>query len=371
METETSAWSLDPGQVGISAAESKEEGKSGEIDDIVEAASNIDIDGDKVGNLPDIRASRNRGSSNGGRPKMSLNIDVEAEVGSSNKKFNPVTPSSPLHSWNRNGFRCGTSLDGDTTGAALDRRQFLTVSGTDPSLPLSPAVPPSPTGQLPTSSFRRGTGGFSRMPKNVEQAEEVENGSEDGGEVSQMQEEEEVDDIDENSRFKVLEGLGSGGYAVVVKVEETNTGKKYAMKCITKSKRSGRKHRDRLRVELRVMTQMAPSRFLQRCFTAFENAAYVYFILDLQTGGDLFFHLVQKISEKGWGFAEDEVRILLAEVYLGLEHMHKHKMIHRDVKVTLSIDNLTLTLSLYIVLYMFVHIQLLLYMNLISHLLVS
>jgi hypothetical protein len=335
VETETSAWSLDPAIVGISPADesSREHDVKSDVEDIAEAAGNIDLDGDQLGSLPDIKANRSsRAASGGGRPKLALNIDVEAEVPISGKKMNPATPASPLHSWNKNGFRCGTSLDG-VPGAALDRRQFLTVSASsDPSVPMSPAVPPSPVGQLPVSSFRRG---FSRMSKNVEQAEEVENGvSEDNRqEVAVVIEEEEVEEIDENSRFTVIEGLGSGGYAVVVKVQEEKTGKHYAMKCVTKSKRSGRKHRDRLRVELRVMTQMKPSPFLQRCYTAFENAAYVYFILDLQTGGDLFFHLVQKISEKGWGFAEDEVRILLAEVFLGLEHMHKHNMIHRDVKV--------------------------------------
>jgi serine/threonine protein kinase len=150
--------------------------------------------------------------------------------------------------------------------------------------------------------------------------------------------EEETTELDlENSSFKVIEGLGSGGYAVVVKVEEVETGKHFAMKCITKSKRHGRRHRDRMKIELKVMTEIDESPFLQRCHNAFENAAYVYFILDLQTGGDLFYHLVAKIAEKGWGFAEEQVCILLSEVYLALEHMHKFNMIHRDVKVCVCV----------------------------------
>ena len=62
------------------------------------------------------------------------------------------------------------------------------------------------------------------------------------------------------------------------------------------------------------MTELPPSPFLQRCYMAFESASQLFFVLDLVGGGDLFYHLVQKISENGWGFPEDQARVLLAEV---------------------------------------------------------
>ena len=54
---------------------------------------------------------------------------------------------------------------------------------------------------------------------------------------------------------------------------------------------------------------------------------------DLCSGGDLFFHLVQRIKATDAGFEESEAKTLLAEIVLGLEHMHQHGFIHRDIKI--------------------------------------
>jgi len=59
----------------------------------------------------------------------------------------------------------------------------------------------------------------------------------------------------------------------------------------------------------------------------------VLVVMDLQRGGDLFFHLMNRIDSTGVGFTEDETRVILAELYLALEHVHKQGFIHRDIKV--------------------------------------
>lgn len=48
-------------------------------------------------------------------------------------------------------------------------------------------------------------------------------------------------------------------------------------------------------------------------------------------GGDLHYHLTQRGT-----FTEDEVRFYGAEILLGLEHMHYHNIVYRDLKVSLS-----------------------------------
>jgi serine/threonine protein kinase len=81
------------------------------------------------------------------------------------------------------------------------------------------------------------------------------------------------------------------------------------------------------------MTELPFSPFLQRCHMAFESPTDLFFVVDHVGGGDLFFHLVQRITEQGWGFSEGEARVLLSEAILALEHLHAHGMMHRDVKV--------------------------------------
>lgn len=83
------------------------------------------------------------------------------------------------------------------------------------------------------------------------------------------------------------------------------------------------------------MSEIPPSPFLQRCHTAFESPSSVFFIIDLLKGGDLFTHLERRLDLSGDGFTEDEGRILLSEVVLGIEHLHSNGFIHRDIKVHL------------------------------------
>jgi serine/threonine protein kinase len=53
----------------------------------------------------------------------------------------------------------------------------------------------------------------------------------------------------------------------------------------------------------------------------------------LNTGGDLFYHLCSRVKKTGKGFSESEGRILLAEIFLAIDHLHQHNIIHRDIKI--------------------------------------
>jgi serine/threonine protein kinase len=136
--------------------------------------------------------------------------------------------------------------------------------------------------------------------------------------------------------FTVVGGLGMGGYSTVVKVLHLKTNIEYAMKVVTKNisdnQAKRENHKKQLTNELNFMTKVSPSPFLQRCHYCFESPTCVYFVVDLNTSGDLFHHLVNRVNF-GTIFSEQEVRILLAELYLALEHLHKHNIVHRDVKI--------------------------------------
>lgn len=135
------------------------------------------------------------------------------------------------------------------------------------------------------------------------------------------------------SRFKVTNGLGSGGYSVVVLVEDSETLNPFAMKVIQKSRLTRKHDRKRIRNELKVLKDLKPSPFLEKCVSAFESKERIFFVMEFNSGGDLFFHLVRRVNTNNTGFKEREVRLLLAEVLLGLEHLHNHGYVHRDIKV--------------------------------------
>lgn len=70
--------------------------------------------------------------------------------------------------------------------------------------------------------------------------------------------------------------------------------------------------------------------FLVNMNFAFQDYENLYLVADLLTGGDLRFHMGK--GRKMKKFEECESKFLIACLVLGLEHMHKQKIIHRDIK---------------------------------------
>jgi len=141
----------------------------------------------------------------------------------------------------------------------------------------------------------------------------------------------EDNDEEDPIHYDVTDGLGTGGFSIVLKVQELYSNKCYAMKMINKKTQT----MDQTKSELSIMTSnhQTQSPFLQQCHHAFENSTHVFFIIDYHSGGDLFYHLNKKINETKKPFNENEVQFIIAEISLGLEHIHKQGVIHRDIKI--------------------------------------
>jgi serine/threonine protein kinase len=129
--------------------------------------------------------------------------------------------------------------------------------------------------------------------------------------------------------YRVIDGLGQGGYGVVIKVAHEENGIEYAVKVISKSL-SSKEHQEQHKTELKVMSQIESSPFIQRCFAAFESDSSIFFVLEFIEGGDLFHYLVDRINRTGGGFQEAEARAILAEVVLGVEH-RKLSSVNRSI----------------------------------------
>jgi len=141
-----------------------------------------------------------------------------------------------------------------------------------------------------------------------------------------------VDDVEQfpsrlNDRYDLVGALGLGGSAVVVEVQDKLTEGRFAAKVVFNL--NSVEARERLGHELAVVEKLPPSSFVQKLQNAFVMADSIVMVMDLYTGGDLFFHLMNRPSF----FSEAETRILVAEVTLALEHVHRHGYIHRDIKL--------------------------------------
>jgi hypothetical protein len=71
------------------------------------------------------------------------------------------------------------------------------------------------------------------------------------------------------------------------------------------------------------------SPFIQKTLGIYDSDNNVLFLSEIIVGGDLFTHIA-----RGLRFGEDQGRFILAELFLGLQHIHSCNFIHGDIKVT-------------------------------------
>jgi hypothetical protein len=86
--------------------------------------------------------------------------------------------------------------------------------------------------------------------------------------------------LDSAGLYTVLNGLGSGGYSNVLLARHKERQDLVAMKVLSKRLLKRPRDRARLKNELRALTEIPPSQFIQRCFAAFESPSHVCFVTE-------------------------------------------------------------------------------------------
>ena len=142
------------------------------------------------------------------------------------------------------------------------------------------------------------------------------------------------DSIGFNS-FIIEDCLGAGSFGKVYKVRMKSNGEIYAMKVINKKFLMKNDQLKYAISECNILKQAA-SPFILTLYYSFQTQENLYMILDYCPGGDLNFHIIQNL------FEEDEARFYIAELILGIEHLHELDIIYRDLKpenILISQDN--------------------------------
>uniref|UniRef100_A0A672J8Q2 non-specific serine/threonine protein kinase n=1 Tax=Salarias fasciatus TaxID=181472 RepID=A0A672J8Q2_SALFA len=130
------------------------------------------------------------------------------------------------------------------------------------------------------------------------------------------------------SHFELLKVLGQGSFGkvfLVRKVTPPDANQLYAMKVL---KKATLKVRDRVRTKMeRDILADVNHPFVVKLHYAFQTEGKLYLILDFLRGGDLFTRLSKEVM-----FTEEDVKFYLAELALGLDHLHSLGIIYRDLK---------------------------------------
>ncbi|XP_066495139.1 ribosomal protein S6 kinase alpha-1 [Tiliqua scincoides] len=130
------------------------------------------------------------------------------------------------------------------------------------------------------------------------------------------------------SQFQLLKVLGQGSFGkvfLVRKITPPDNGHLYAMKVL---KKATLRVRDRVRTKMeRDILAEVNHPFIVKLHYAFQTEGKLYLILDFLRGGDLFMRLSKEVM-----FTEEDVKFYLAELALGLGHLHHLGIVYRDLK---------------------------------------
>ncbi|XP_050840817.1 rhodopsin kinase GRK1 [Serinus canaria] len=124
--------------------------------------------------------------------------------------------------------------------------------------------------------------------------------------------------------------LGKGGFGEVCACQRRATGKMYANKRLNKKRLKKRKGYEAALVEKRILARVH-SRFIVSLACAFQTKTDLCLVMTIMNGGDLRYH-IYNVDEENPGFAEPRAVFYTAQILLGLEHLHQHRIVYRDLK---------------------------------------
>ncbi|XP_058146278.1 serine/threonine-protein kinase N1 isoform X2 [Dasypus novemcinctus] len=140
--------------------------------------------------------------------------------------------------------------------------------------------------------------------------------------------------------FKFLAVLGRGHFGKVLLSEFRPSGELFAIKALKKGDIVARDEVESLMCEKRILAAVtsAGHPFLVNLFGCFQTPEHVCFVMEYSAGGDLMLHIHSDV------FSEPRAVFYSACVVLGLQFLHEHKIVYRDLKL----DNLLLDTEGYV-----------------------
>jgi tRNA A-37 threonylcarbamoyl transferase component Bud32 len=125
--------------------------------------------------------------------------------------------------------------------------------------------------------------------------------------------------------FQIIEEIGSGSFGTVYKVIKNDSKQIFAMKKLSKKVLTRKKVLKYAISESKIMKELDHP-FILSLHYSFECSNYLYLVLEYCPGGDL-----ECLLESG-PVSESRARFYLGQIILGLEYLHDHDIVYRDLK---------------------------------------
>lgn len=126
--------------------------------------------------------------------------------------------------------------------------------------------------------------------------------------------------------FQILRAIGKGSFGKVCIVQKRDSGILYAMKYVSRGACESRGALGGVIKEVDLLASLEHP-FLVNLWFSFQDEEDLFMVCDLLTGGDLRYHLQQRVE-----FSEESVALLVCELGSALEYLQKQRVVHRDIK---------------------------------------
>ncbi|KAI1370656.1 serine/threonine-protein kinase cot-1 [Hypoxylon crocopeplum] len=131
---------------------------------------------------------------------------------------------------------------------------------------------------------------------------------------------------DKPENYSTVKIIGKGAFGEVKLVQKKADGQVYAMKSLIKTEMFKKDQLAHVRAERDILAE-SDSPWVVKLFTTFQDANFLYMLMEFLPGGDLMTMLIKYEI-----FSEDITRFYIAEIVLAIEAVHKLGFIHRDIK---------------------------------------
>ncbi|KAJ5374886.1 hypothetical protein N7517_006892 [Penicillium concentricum] len=129
------------------------------------------------------------------------------------------------------------------------------------------------------------------------------------------------------ANFQTIKIIGKGAFGEVKLVQRKTDGKIYALKSLIKTEMFKKDQLAHVRAERDILADSKDNPWLVKLHASFQDAAYLYLLMEFLPGGDLMTMLIKYEI-----FSEDITRFYMAEVVMAIEAVHKLGFLHRDIK---------------------------------------
>ncbi|KAK2743514.1 rim15, signal transduction response regulator [Myotisia sp. PD_48] len=127
--------------------------------------------------------------------------------------------------------------------------------------------------------------------------------------------------------FEIIKPISKGAFGSVYLSKKKSTAEYFAIKVLKKADMVAKNQVTNVKAERAIMMWQGESDFVAKLYWTFSSKDYLYLVMEYLNGGDCA-SLVKVLG----GLPEDWSKKYIAEVVLGVEHLHNRGIVHRDLK---------------------------------------